>query len=383
MKSVFMVLVILSIGFLPEWGCSAAEPSAPKNDSPANAPRIQFEEAAYDFGLKPPNQHITLVHDFAFRNTGTKTLHINSAGEACRTEGVCKKKEVLPGQVSTVTLTADLPADYTTSEHFERHVKVECDDPQTPSVELAIRATFAYTVVWQPEKIDLGVFAPAETKQTTITLVSRTPASFQIRGATTSKNIFETYVPEKCVEPVRAAGGATNPEKTRSPEESPYAGDMKTFLLKNPQMSISAKIKPNLPPGSFVDTLLLQTDRPDIPVISIPVSGKVADAVTVEPSEMFLGVIRSTAKIEKEIRILSSDPNFKVTNCSTKIPGLTGNPQKIDGGCRLLLTFDPTVASGPFEGQVEVATEPVSGNGIRVRVWGLVNSAAKTGEKSK
>jgi hypothetical protein len=337
---------------------------------------IEFGHTVYDFGLQPPNKETILRHEFPFRNTGVGLLRILDAGQACRTAGGTRTTQVAPDGASTITLTVNLPSSYTTTPRFERNVKVTTNDPNHPAVELRVVATFAYSLASQPENLDAGSFSATEGKSTSLVLVSRLPAPFRILKCATSGGIFDVTAPEQSAAPTNPAPAPEN----RTPDASPLSADVKTLVTRNPQAVISLKSRPGRAVGPFVDTLEIRTDRRDIPVVSIPISGQVTDGLTVEPHEVFFGIIRSEKPVVKEVQIVSSDSSFKILAFSSPIVGLQGKTEKAEkteGGYRLLLTLDPTGIDGPFEGQAVLQTEPASVGDIRIRIWGLVKSPAK------
>ena len=137
------------------------------------------------------------------------------------------------------------------------------------------------------------------------------------------------------------------------------------------------RVLPDAPEGLFVDTLILRTDRSDIPEIRIPVSGHVIRSLAVEPEEIFWGIIREAKIVEKDIRIVTQDPNFLVIDAVCGVPGIQAQIHKEKSGYRVRVSFDPTRASGPIEGDLRIRTKSPSEGEIKIPIRGLVKIAAK------
>jgi hypothetical protein len=88
LKIIFLLLLISSAGFAQE-------------TSVATAPKIEFDEKLFDFGII--SQGDTIRHTFTFKNTGTAPLKILSARGSCGcTVPTYSKTDVAPGESGKV-----------------------------------------------------------------------------------------------------------------------------------------------------------------------------------------------------------------------------------------------------------------------------------------
>jgi hypothetical protein len=111
-------------------GGAAEEKKAP-------APRIRVEPASFDFGNALPGK--TLRKEFAVRNFGDAALVIESVSTTCGcTAALADERRVEPGASTSLRVTFETRR---YSGKVERRVLVRSNDPETPLVEVRLRAT--------------------------------------------------------------------------------------------------------------------------------------------------------------------------------------------------------------------------------------------------
>lgn len=313
---------------------------------------LELGAKMHDFGILPPDRSTFLTHDFPIRNRGTKPVRILSIGTACRTMAECPVKILLPKQSSFVRVMTSLPTDYTKDGNFSRQIRVKTDDPHLPEFELGVLAHFQYTVKWTPSEIDFGLIASGESVvQTGVVVTSLSTQSLKVRVLGYDKSLYSIdQISTKCLSYEQGKG-------------------RERFL---PSILCRCRINEKLPEGPFLDTLVLGTNHADIPEIRIPVSGKVAPLILIEPEDLFLGIVSQKDIIQKSIHLSSALPDFAVKKVVSPIKGLHSITKKTPKGYIVNLTYQPTGYSGIIEDQITIYTNIASAQIVQVKVMGLV-----------
>ena len=320
-------------------------------------PLIHFAAIKFDYGFLPPGNPVELTHKFVFSNSGDQPLLITRTGQACRTTAECENANIEPGKSSHISVRVILPQDYA-SGNFQRTIRIECNDPHQPIVELELRAVFGYTMDWKPSKIDLGLFSPKRKNLQSIRLRSLVDIPFKISSCSTNFGLFDVFIESK---------SSINPRSNLFPK----AKDPTEYFQKQ----IILSIKPDAPIGCFFDALVIKTDRKDIPVITIPISGEIIGGALVKPSKIFLGIIRSANLVEKDIELISNDPGTKIMKANCNIKNLTISIQ--DNGHRVHLALAPHRLDGPLEGELLLETNLPHSKIFKVNIQGLIKIMGK------
>ncbi|MHC4507512.1 MAG: DUF1573 domain-containing protein [Planctomycetota bacterium] len=116
-------------------------------------PRISFEKVLHDFGVVSPET--SSLCEFPFKNTGTGTLRIGEIEKVCGcTPFSLAKTEYAPGETGTlrVKYLSDTQLGATTKQ-----LLVRSNDRTNPEVTLAIRATVAAKVDYEPKTLNLAL----------------------------------------------------------------------------------------------------------------------------------------------------------------------------------------------------------------------------------
>jgi hypothetical protein len=132
-----------------------AEPAAPAGAVATppvrTSPRISFEKVVHDFGVVSPET--SSFCEFTFKNTGAGTLKIADIEKACGcTLLSLDKTEYAPGE------TGILGVKYLSDSQFgptTKQLLVRSNDPTNPEVTLAINATIAAKVDYEPKALNL------------------------------------------------------------------------------------------------------------------------------------------------------------------------------------------------------------------------------------
>lgn len=103
----------------------------------AAGPRIRVEPTTFDFGRVLPQR--TLRKEFRLRNLGDETLVIERISRSCRcTEAVADVLSLDPGASTPLRVKLETR---NASGRIEARVLLSSNDPETPLLEILLRAT--------------------------------------------------------------------------------------------------------------------------------------------------------------------------------------------------------------------------------------------------
>lgn len=141
---------------------SAAEAAKP----PAPAPKIQFDKTVYDFGSTSFVDSVTGT--FTFQNAGLGELKVGKPQPSCGCTVASVKPEVLkPGEKGELIFKVNVGAAHGS---LEKHINVPSNDPQSPTVNLSIKADVKQVLEITPGQISLGGIRQGAITNVTATL---------------------------------------------------------------------------------------------------------------------------------------------------------------------------------------------------------------------
>lgn len=357
MKTFFSFLWLLVLSIPAPW-CRST-PVTTSSLAP-DQPVIRFKETIFDYGMLPPNQPIVLQHDFNFSNAGVKDLEILSVGNACRTSSLCPMPRIKPGEASFIRVTSSLSKDYTKTEQFSRTIQVKTNDPAKPTLELNLKARFTYTLRCDRDRIEFGSNAAGSKAEQTLTICSLNEKPFKILRCECANPIFKHTMEYTTVSQSVTATMGLQRNSSQSLSQTGYL--LKVQALPNGRQE-----------GTIIGDLILYTDRQDISVLHIPLSAKIIPAINVDPPSLFLGIIRSAKPLVKDVNVFTRLPSLRIGEISTNLAGLKIERFEVAAGCRIHLTYDPSHANGPIEGELKIKT---SNSDINVPIQGIVSLKA-------
>ena len=128
-------------------------------------PRIKFDSTVYDFGVVTQVEMVS--GEFRFENVGTAELKLKfiATGNLGKRDSVLKPRDedTLPFRVNVRSVRG----------HFEKHITVQTNDPDIPSVNLTAEGVITRVIDADPYQINLGDF-PAGRRTNFIVEVRRT-----------------------------------------------------------------------------------------------------------------------------------------------------------------------------------------------------------------
>jgi hypothetical protein len=120
--------------------------------TPGPAPKIQFDKTVYDFGTTSFVESVTGT--FTFSNTGEGELKVSPPKPSCGCTVASVKPDILkPGEKGELVFKVNLG---TAHGALEKHITVPSNDPQTPSISLAVKIEVKQIIEATPAAISLG-----------------------------------------------------------------------------------------------------------------------------------------------------------------------------------------------------------------------------------
>jgi hypothetical protein len=119
---------------------------------PAPPPKIQFDKMVYDFGTTSFVDSVTGT--FTFSNTGSSDLKVAAPKPSCGCTVASVKPDTLkPGEKGELVFKVNVG---TAHGALEKHITVPSNDPQSPSINLAIKVDIKQVIEITPASISLG-----------------------------------------------------------------------------------------------------------------------------------------------------------------------------------------------------------------------------------
>lgn len=202
-------------------------------------PRIVCDASTHDFGEAVSGSLVE--HDYVVRNDGDTSLEIVSVRASCGCTAVNASQNIVPpGQTASIHARLDLSG---RTGLQMKTITVTSNDPRNPSFQLVLRGTAVRPLSANPAAVYFGQIPARDTLSRTVEIVSSAPVSvtaFRLANAT----------PGLSVEPLDPPSAA-------------------------PSTSHSFRLTatPDLAPGLFQDTLVVDTDGALQPSVSVPLTG--------------------------------------------------------------------------------------------------------------
>lgn len=219
--------------------------SSPRPASDARqeaAPRIEFDERAWDFGAI--FQHEEASHVFKFRNTGNATLKIGKVKTTCGcTAALPAKTEIAAGDEGEIRVTFRAG---TMRDHIVKHIYVDTNDPVQPRVSLDLTGLVKVELEVVPQGIYFGRLRVGEAMKRSI-------------------DLYSPEVPNFSILEVRSSHPALRVSKPVKP-----AGEPGRYRL-------NVQFGPVEEPGRYNETVTVRTDLPHAGQVVVRVYGKVVE----------------------------------------------------------------------------------------------------------
>lgn len=234
---------ISSLAALIAMVAAACNPLGTSSETPQRPPKIVFRESTHDFGHVEQGMPVRYV--YAFRNAGGLDLTIENVRAPCGCRATLISA-VGAGRVITARGEGAIEATCETAldlARTTRTITVYSNDPAQPVATLTLRADIDADVAADPPQLYVGHLARGQVAPNDVRVVATDPAAAAVGPVETRGRVIDAGLRDP-------APGTTGKR-------------------------IRIAIKQEAPPGRFRESVLVRTNSPRRPVLTIPVTGVV------------------------------------------------------------------------------------------------------------
>ncbi len=338
---IVVLAIVLGLGI----GASSATLRA-RHTTPIGGAKVAVDADAFDFGEMDSSKDGS--HDFKFTNKGDSPLRLAKGASSCRcTVGEIADAEVAPGQSTTVKITWK-------SKHyaglFKQSVTINTNDPNRREVILTISGNYTEPVHFEDDELNFGQ------------IVGDEPVTREARIFSKLSNLSQRILSHKLTGPDDA--------KFFQVEIRPLTADeMKKTQGMASGVAVKVTVKPGLPPGSFGQTILMQTNIAVMPELRLVLSGSMGKDVSVvgngwddELGVLRIGTVKLGTPVQRQLQLLARGASAKSIRYNVVhvepdfLKVKLGEPESIEGSrlSRTMLTIDipPQTAPAKYMGDV-------------------------------
>ena len=325
-------------GANPSWDIPAG------NRANAEGPQPLAEvEGSHTHEFGPMSTEKTGTHKWTLTNKGQGDLDIWLAGSTC----MCTIAKMKQGEKATIKPgeSTEIDVEWKTKQavgEFNKGVTIGTSDPNHPEIKLNVHGMVhpPIVVVPQPQEgvISIGNILTDETKQTTLAVFSPERPALKVTKITTSR-------PELIV------------AKT-----APLSAEEGKQLQTGGGNRVDVQIKPGMPLGNFREELILETDHPDQPKVTLTLVGYTSGPINVMPNSMRMVTINGKDGGSGQVTLLVREgrpTSFEVAHKPEKIDvSITPNDTPtLKGRYRLNVTVPPGTSAGLIDDEIILHTD--------------------------
>jgi hypothetical protein len=237
-----------------------------------------FDDQGRDFGTVPRGP--TLNHPFRLTNQTTQTVHIASVRVSCGcVSASALKDELAPGQSTAIMAYMDTMRFFGTRTVT---IYVQFDRPQWEEVRLWVRANSRDDVSLTPETLAFGQIKHGASPKATVNVSLLGNSQWQILDSRGESNYVQ----------------ATVKETKRENSQVSY--------------QLVARLRSDTPVGKWFSDVWLTTNNPSMPRVRVPLMVEIEPALSVSPTNVTLGAVKTGAESERKIIVRGGQP-FRIT----------------------------------------------------------------------
>jgi len=215
-------------------------------------PKLVADDAEFHFGKAITGGAVE--HTFVLRNLGDADLVIDRVKPACgcTTAQNFENVRIAPSESVELPVALSLKG---RSGSQRKSITVHSNDPEQPQFKLWITGEAIQPIQIEPSMAALGRIKSGQQPTTTLQLAAATDRQFSVKSVTTSSNHFDAEV------------------------EEIVAGEL---------YQVRVRVASALPTGDITETLTVHTTDPNVPNLTVPIRGHVADNFSIAPRELVL-----------------------------------------------------------------------------------------------
>lgn len=326
--------------FSKMWKGTVLVISKPSHTGTKEKLKVEANEVLYDFGYAGHMQ--ILSHIFKIKNVGNQPLVIQEISQSCACTAVLlSKKTVLPNE------TAKIEVKFETLYRRGRRtatVKVRTNDTNTPIVYFTITGVIAGLARVVPNNLFLKNIENTEKIQKTIDIYDPGDSRLKVKSVKSS---------------------------------SPYITTKLQHLHKD---GLTAKVfvtvNPGLPLGELDEKLTIVTEGYQYPHVEVLIKGKIAGALSISPSQFFLGFVKKGGVTNRTARLRKNGTaDLKILRIESSHPSITVKFKEIEPRKEydIEVTFTaPTSQTGKVEDRIKIHTSDSEQPCLEVPFYAIV-----------
>lgn len=291
-----------------------------------------------------------LSHDFSIRNDGDAALEISDVRPACGCTVARFDKTIAPGETGMVSIRLKTES---FSGPISKSVAVFTNDPENPKLQLVAKAQVKPYIGVVPGYARFNYVQGESIGAIKQTLWSEDGHDLKI---------LEVKVPYDHLT-------VDYREATESERNAKAAGS---------QWRLEISLKEDAPVGALREHVTLVTDHPKQKVVTVPISGFVRPRQHITPDKLDFGSLDgSKLPLQRTLHFSNFiTKQIELTEIETGYAGLKAevitNERQPGYRFKLLLTVDPEMPKGKFDGNIKIHTTDEQNPIIELPVKGSV-----------
>jgi hypothetical protein len=326
-----------------------AEPAeVPKAEKSGPHPQAVVAQPVVDLGEVTYGDSRTL--EFAIKNTGDDVLRIHAAKSQCACAVIEFPPEVAPGAEGKVAVRFDAALSGGPSAV---PIEVVSNDPDSPTLQLTIKADIRYFIEAQPGYVRYVVVQDFEADSTVKQMIWAVDGSpMRITKVDSPYDFVETSFREA------------------RPDELPVDAAGKQ------QWRLETRISPKAPIGPLKGFLTIHVDHPKQKIVKLPINGFVRPMFAVTPPAADWGDLTISEKGARASLLVKNfaKEEVAVTGAESSVAGITTAIEEVEAGRQyfVVLNYAPDMAKGKFSGVLRIKTESPKQPVIEVPLRGTI-----------
>jgi len=222
-----------------------------------------------------------------------------------------------------------------------KQITVSTNDLNHPSVELVIRADIVNVLALE---------------QTTVTFRQVNKGQQEVRFA----NLVGKDAGQTDIVAIKCAHPSLRVEYSKTGFDNP----------DHPRIRIT--LPADAPIGRFSEQVILETNHPRKPTLTMLVVGEVVGAIRAVPYRLNFSLTGLPSDIARQVRFNSTGKPFKILGVTCDVPGLKTRLEEVEPGTAytVTVTVPADYKGGPFAGKLVVETDLPEQKNVEVKMVG-------------
>lgn len=245
-----------------------------------------FDSTSKDFGSVPHGS--VQIHRFLLTNTTGTPIRVASFYSSCK----CATPSI-PVKTADPGQTLAIDVEYNTRTFTgprSMTITVNFDQPTYETVHLRVSGYSRQDVVYNPSQVSFGVVSKGATPENQIKIEYAGPLEWKIEDVANADGLDVAFE-----------------ELYRQPRKAGY--------------TVKVKLPDTLDPGPIFKSVQLKTNDPQMPLLSIPVTGTIEAMLAATPDHLTLGEVKMGEKLTKRIILKGKSP-FSLEKVTGQVDGV-------------------------------------------------------------